>query len=380
VKAFARVRDRWRSRHAGDGARSPLLAARGTTFRPLLKWPGGKRREWPQIEPFLPKDVRDFVDPFMGGCAPFGLTKFSGHAYLNDKHERLVDLHVRVQRGDAALFREMAALGDAWDAQAAVARRQEKEFRRLVEAARAGGRVRTDSDGVRASLEDKAARLAKLEVKHGMRFDAAQLAEHCETAVRSAFYFGVRAEERSATGARAAACFLFVRDFCYGSMFRSNAAGEFNIPYGGTSYNAKSFLARLEQLRGPQARQAFARTTFFSLDFEEFLDARRASLGPNDLVFLDPPYDSDFSTYGANAFGLPDQERLAAALSKITTPWLLVIKETPEIHRLYADAMKRGSFGKQYGYNVRGRNERATRHLVVANFVPPRMAAAGGAS
>ena len=339
------------------------------TARPILKWPGGKAREWPQIEPFLPPKIRHFVDPFMGGCAPFGLTKFEGRAFLNDKHERLVDLHVRVQRGDAGLFAELAALGDAWESLRAVADGRRAAFASLVEHARRGEPVRTgEGDDFTASLEDKARRLANLEKKHAVSFDRAQLAEHCETAVRAAYYTRVRAEERTAVGARATACFLFVRDFCYGSMFRSNAAGEFNIPYGGRSYNAKSFLARLEQLRAPKSRQTFARATFFSLDFEEFLGAQTASLGADDLVFVDPPYDSDFSTYGDNAFGIADQERLAAALARLPCRWLVVIQETPEIHRIYADDLKRGSFGKTYGYNVRGRNERAARHLVVANY------------
>jgi DNA adenine methylase len=340
-----------------------------TVFRPLLKWPGGKKREWAHVEPFLPATIRDFVDPFMGGCAPFGLTKFAGRAYLNDRHERLVDLHVRVQRGDASLFRELAALGDSWESLRAVADARRAAFPALVEAARRGEPVRTpDSDDTTRSVEDKARRLANLERKHRVRFDDAALADHCETAVRAAFYTRVRAEERTASGARAAACFLFVRDFCYGSMFRSNDKGEFNIPYGGTSYNSKSFLARLEQLRSPRTRQAFARAEFFSLDFEEFLDSRRPSLAADDLVFADPPYDSDFSTYGDHEFGLADQERLARSLVSLPCRWLLVIRETPDIHRLYPDALKRGSFGKQYGYNVRGRNDRAARHLVVANY------------
>lgn len=36
-----------------------------------------------------------------------------------------------------------------------------------------------------------------------------------------------------------AANFYFIREYCYGSMFRYNSKGEFNIPYGGMSYNKK---------------------------------------------------------------------------------------------------------------------------------------------
>ena len=34
-------------------------------FRPLLKWPGGKKREWARLGPLVPTDVRNFVDPFI---------------------------------------------------------------------------------------------------------------------------------------------------------------------------------------------------------------------------------------------------------------------------------------------------------------------------
>ena len=37
---------------------------------------------------------------------------------------------------------------------------------------------------------------------------------------------------------------------------------------------------------------------------------------PNDFVFLDPPYDSEFSTYAKNEFDRGDQARLADYLIK----------------------------------------------------------------
>ena len=91
------------------------------------------------------------------------------------------------------------------------------------------------------------------------------------------------------------------------------------------------------------------------------------SMAPADFVFVDPPYDSDFSTYGGHAFGMPEQERLAAALARLPCRWLVVIQETEDIHRIYAASRKLGSFGKTYGYNVRGRNDREARHLVIGN-------------
>ena len=185
----------------------------------------------------------------------------------------------------------------------------------------------------------------------------------------------IRGREPTSRGARACADFLFVRDYCYGSMFRHNASGEFNIPYGGTSYNGKRFLDRFDQIVAPTTQVALARATFTCGDFAPFLERIAKSFGTQDFVFADPPYDSDFKSYGPVAFSQDDHRRLAKALAGLPCPWLLVIKETDFVRDTYLSATtrRRGarevrSFGKTYGYNVRGRNERAVRHLAIGNY------------
>lgn len=44
----------------------------------------------------------------------------------------------------------------------------------------------------------------------------------------------------------------------------------------------------------------FKHTLIYNLDFEEFLNL--FNLNKNDFIFLDPPYDSEFSTYDNNSF------------------------------------------------------------------------------
>lgn len=286
-------------------------------YRPLVKWPGGKAREWTEIAPHLPEHVRHFADPFMGGLAPFARTAFAGRAFLNDRHPRLVDLHRRVQAGDGALLKALAHHGAIWQDLAAAASEIGPTFAAEVQAARDGARPDRERLGAAAaraihnagagdatlpfvadSLADKAGRVARLERKHDVHFDADAVLVHGETAVRAGYYYRVRSREHGADGAQASADFWFVREYCYGSMFRVNAKGEFNIPYGGSSYNRKSFLDRLEQAIAPATRDALARAAFTCGDFEPFLDATARDLGPDDLVFVDPPYHSDFSTYG----------------------------------------------------------------------------------
>lgn len=370
-----------------------LLLSDPARFRPLLKWPGGKGREWDEIRPSLPRCVRDFADPFMGGGAPFASTPFERRAYLNDRHERLVDIHRFVQRQDSAFLGEIEELGRVWASLENVARDLSPEFARIVNVHRAERqpdaraivdvasksmrRVRAPAvaDSVAFSVLDKAGRIARLERKHSVSFPRDEVAIHCETAVRAGFYTFVREREQSSTGARGAADFLFLREYCYGSMFRHNADGGFNIPYGGTSYNGKAFLSRLSQYRSEEIQTALGRATFSCEDFETFLDRLRPSLGPQDFVFADPPYDSEFKSYGPVAFARDDHQRLAKALARLPCPWLLVIKETDFVRETYLSGDMRShgareahAFGKKYGYNVRGRNDRATRHLLIANY------------
>ena len=120
------------------------------------------------------------------------------------------------------------------------------------------------------------------------------------------------------------------------------------------------------------------RATFHEGDFEVFLEGLAPRLEWRDFVFLEPPYDSDFSTYGTNLFTVADHERLAAAMVRSPARWLLVIKATPDVERIYVEGAPRGAggrvaarFGKQYGYNVRGRNVRNVRHVILTNYETP---------
>lgn len=368
-------------------------------FRPLIKWPGGKSREWKEIAPFLPRGIRHFVDPFAGGGAPFGLTPFKGDAFLNDRHERLMDLYLHVQRGDATLARELKALASDWDALTRIvaalgtsfrdavdrARREEQPDARALHAAladalgasplrRSSAGGRTALDYLEHSLADKARRVANLERRHGVDFDRSAVAAHGETAVRAGYYTLVRAHEHTSRGAAGVADFVFVRDYCYGSMFRAGKDGRFNIPYGGTSYNDKRFAAHVARLTDPATARSLDGVQISSRDFEPFLRDLAPALCPQDLVFVDPPYHSDFSTYGEHAFDLADHARLAATLFALPCRFVQVIKGTPEVEALYTSGAARAAgvsvahrFGKQYGYNVRGRNERDVSHLVIVN-------------
>ncbi len=227
---------------------------------------------------------------------------------------------------------------------------------------------------LKASLSDKFKRIKSICAKEGRIFDVDELEEHIETGVKSGLYLYLRSiMNKISLGnlqvpiEKATANWYFVREFCYASMFRFNRKKEFNIPYGGIAYNRKNFRLKAVNIFAPGVKKLFSNASFYNLDFEKFLSKTKP--GINDFIFLDPPYDSEFSEYDQNAFTKTDQERLRDCLVKSKAKWMLVIKETDFIRSLYTlPGIRFIEFDKTYTYNVRGRNNRDTTHLIIVNY------------
>lgn len=70
-------------------------------------------------------------------------------------------------------------------------------------------------------------------------------------------------------------------------MIRYNKNGEFNVPY----VRYKNFKA---SNINKSHKRLLQNTKIYNKDFEEIIKMA----GPNDFVFLDPPYDTVFKNYG----------------------------------------------------------------------------------
>lgn len=104
----------------------------------------------------------------------------------------------------------------------------------------------------------------------------------------------------------AAAGFIFLNRFCFNGLYRTNAAGRFNVPYGSSRTGR---LPTAEELRSV-AKQLHS-STIQRADFSDTLAQTR----PGDFVYLDPPYAVGnrrvFRQYNSSSFGLEDLQRLA---------------------------------------------------------------------
>jgi DNA adenine methylase len=367
----------------------------------LLKWAGGKEQELRHILPLLPS-FRHYYEPFVGGGAVF----FSVQAekkFINDKSSELIDLYKMVAENNCEFFQILCSLVCQWqhlsqfmDAHAmdlsAIYKaysRGEDTIDRLREKIAEFTHCYTEelkgmfTISLAINLENfiweiernfvsKATRMKRLEDDKG-KLPESDIVANIESALKSAFYMHLRylynrvSEHQISTGI-ASAIFFFVREHAYASMFRYNRQGDFNVPYGGISYNRKDLMRKVACLQSPEVHSHFANTVIENLDFEAFLQKHPPEA--NDFIFLDPPYDSEFSTYTQNEFCKRDQERLAYyLLHQCNARFMLVIKNTPMIYALYSSkGLNIQAFNKRYLVSFQDRNKRESEHLIITNF------------
>ena len=162
--------------------------------------------------------------------------------------------------------------------------------------------------------------------------------------------------------------YFFIRNYTYSGMFRYNSNGEFNVPYGGIGYNNNSLDKKINYISSEPIQERLRNTTIECNDFHFFFKDKE--LNENDFIFLDPPYDTEFSTYDQNEFTSNDQKRLADFLiNEVNCNWMLVIKNTPFIYDLYNKPnIKIKFFDKSYNVSFMNRNDRDTEHLMITNY------------
>jgi DNA adenine methylase len=221
-------------------------------------------------------------------------------------------------------------------------------------------------------LPSKIRRMHKLQIEKERILPLDEFTSNIEGSIRAAFYMAVRNRYNQARlidlhSKERTADFLFLREYCYASMFRFNSKGEFNIPYGGISYNRKNFKSKIEKLFEPAMKLRLENTEFHCLDFEEFLN--HVKLSEFDFLFIDPPYDSDFTDYDGREFRNKDQERLADYLNETPAKVMIVIGDTELIRKLYkAPKWRIAEDDLQYKWTIKSRNERSKTHLTITNY------------
>lgn len=369
-------------------------------MQPFIKWPGGKLEELKVIIPNLPSDINRYIEPFVGGGAVYlnieGVEEFC----INDKSRELIHLYRCVKGQDPEFFNKLRSINRHWiQLEDIVESHSEDLIQEYIQYRNDeisdldleyflhefieenidefNGLLERDFNidieefihELERNLKNKTMRMKKIEQKRGPLSEK-DLLDNFEAAFKSGFYMYLRylynnIHRYLISKPFGTAIFYFIREDRYSSMFRYNKSGEFNVPYGGITYNRKNFGAKIDRLTDPQLVERLSKTTIKCMDFEEFLNLVEPRGG--DFLFIDPPYDSDFSTYANNAFDQRDQERLANYLKQTKAHFMVVIKNTDFIYSLYEDFNIK-SFDKKYLVSFQNRNDKKAEHLMITNY------------
>ncbi len=354
-------------------------------MKTILKWPGGKEKELPIIQKYMPEYTGQFIEPFVGGGAVF-FNVDNEQCYINDKSYELINLYNCIKRKNADMInfmykeiREFYSIGvfvENYNEDVLKFYRNEitidgflYKYNRYF-LSLAGEYNVLFLKELRRNLNNKRTRTRTLEDKNSNITDK-DILENMEAGMKSAYYMYIRyLHNHSAklSCGQQAAIFFFIREYCYSSMFRYNQKGEFNVPYGGISYNKKNLKKKFEYLLSEELSKKLCTANISCMDFEKFL--YDVSVKKDDFIFLDPPYDTEFSTYSQNKFGPEEQIRLCRFLKQTPAKIMLIIKNTDFINKLYENDFEIIKFRKKYSVNFMNRNDCQAEHLLILNYKP----------
>ena len=386
-----------------------MITPKRNKLTPLLKYPGGKDKELGVILPNLPQGANRFFEPFVGGGAVYFAVS-AGEYYINDKSQELIALYNMVKSGNLEFLDKLTQIEHNWQVITKIVASHTEEITDIYMRYKSSaidkqkvydmvssfvlhyadeynGLLSTDFNvGIQnfvneliKSFKNKIIRMVDIEREKG-DLSPTDFIQNIECAFKSAFYMHFRylynnAKELRISEPFVVAIYYYIREFCYSSMFRYNANGQFNVPYGGISYNKKSLAKKIQYLASPELRSHLQKTQLGCFDFEEYL--KQYVPAKDDFMFVDPPYDTEFSTYAKNTFDRQDQTRLAEYLkNECDCYFMLVIKQSALISQLYIDGetIKHGrririqKFDKKYSVSFQDRNNRNAEHLIITNY------------
>jgi DNA adenine methylase len=368
-------------------------------LEPLLKWPGGKEQELPIILKYSPKNINRYFEPFIGGGALYFNINAQQY-YINDKSIELINLYNQIKDENPNFYFVFNEFMEAWRALNEFTINNFDLFKNiygkyhnkiiskvqlledLLKAFDINNqlleklnilKIDTDKSVIQQELldgiYDKMIRMSSIESKIG-NLNEKDLFDNIETGIKGGYYMYMRLRYNN----NQLEChyrsflFLFIRNYTYSGMFRYNKKNEFNVPYGGIGYNSKNLQKKYNYYKSIKLKNHLQKTTINNDDFEEFLLKNKPQ--KNDFIFLDPPYDTEFSTYALNSFEKNDQVRLSNYLiKKCKSNWMLVIKKTDFILSLYDNqGLFIHTFDKKYMVSFMNRNDKDVEHLMITNY------------
>lgn len=283
-------------------------------MNPMLKYRGGKSREIPLFQNYLPSSFSTYIEPFLGGGAVFFYLE-PEHAIINDVNARLISFYKCVRNEYGKMRTELDEVQELYE--------QNQAVYKARKAANPDEKVTNDNELLYYRIRD---------MYNGK--------------VPSEYLDGV--------------LYFFINKTAYSGMIRYNNNGEYNVPFGRyPNLNTKLVTEEHSAL--------LQRAELTQQDYSKVFELARS----DDFMFLDPPYDCVFNDYGnidmMNGFDEEQHRRLAADFRNLSCRALMVIGRTPLTEELYGKYIKDEYF-KNYAVNIRNRFKNDAKHIIVTNY------------
>ena len=371
---------------------------RNKKLKPMLKWTGGKSQELSVIQEYMPEKFENYYEPFIGGGAVwFAIDSTTHNCFVNDYSKELILFYNFVKDRDANFIKyieefsnvwEMTTVymknnGDVWKDMFLKYRKDEislEEIKIKLEKEIINNKelciLFNEEDLLKEEYQkriiDKIKRIKINDTKKEELPDT-EIVKNIESGFKAALYMSARKlynnkKFKTKNIQLWIALYFIMRNYSYSGMFRYNSSGGFNVPFGGISYMTKDLRTKLKYYQKPELLSHLNKSTILQGDFEDFLRENKATT--KDFIFLDPPYDSEFSAYEGNKFEAKEQIRLANYfVNECKAKWMMVIKYTDFIYDLYnKSGINIIFFDKKYAVSFMGRNERETQHIIIKNY------------
>ena len=236
-----------------------------TKAKPFIKWVGGKSQLIEQLDALLPADFGNwenatYIEPFAGGGAMlfYMLQRYPNihHAVINDVNQDLTTCYCTVRDYPEELINSLNII--------------EREY------------IALPNDEERRS-----------------------------------FFMEVRGRynEKNLDPIENSTLFIFLNRTCFNGLYRENASGGFNVPFG--RYK-KPKICHADVIIADH--KVLSKVEIICGDYKNVL----SHLGKGyNFVYLDPPYrplmgSSNFNQYSKSGFGDPEQVELKAFCDKLT--------------------------------------------------------------
>lgn len=236
-----------------------------TTARPFLKWAGGKRQLLAQLESYFPPalpngQIQRYIEPFVGSGAVFFRVRQSypvQEIILADANIELILAYKTIQQDVESL---LVALSDLQQRYLTLNEPERREFYYQVRQQYNRGREQVSAASFESIWISRTAQM------------------------------------------------LFLNRTCYNGLFRVNAAGEFNVPFGR--------YANPRLLDADNLRAVSRLLQGVSIIYDDFT-AIEPNVDDATFVYFDPPYrpiskTAHFTSYSRNIFNDTEQLRLAS--------------------------------------------------------------------